>query len=739
MWMRKPLTIIIAMILAVTLLLVPVSLAQNKTSSSNEATHSGVPVGSQIASKAAVRDVTNFTPSGPGDIIVKFKPGISITSEAASAINKQVNATVVRASQVISGMQTVKLAAGVSVDDAIAQYKSNPAVEGAWPNNKYTLDKTPTDTYYATNQWGLENTGQTVLGVTGTADADVDAAEAWDMTTGSSSVIVAVADTGVYQHPDLNANLGSGWDFLGNNSDYSPYLWYEAGHGTHVAGIIGAVGNNSLGVAGENWHVTIMPLQIFYWDGTTGDQITSSDMIIDAIVWAEAHGASIINLSLGGYGAPDSLLNATIAASSMLFACAAGNNANNNDVTHYYPSDYALPNIVSVAASDQHDDLVTVGEQGWGSNYGATSVDLAAPGYNVLSTFFWGDLNGWYYGYDFLGGTSMATPYVAGVAALTKALHPDYGYAALKSAILSNTDAKPAFTGKMVTGGRLNADKAVSGAPVGTWGPWASLGGNILAGTSPAACSPASGQTDWFVVGTNHQLYYTSNGGSSWTNLGGSLTSSPAAVSPSAGVIDVFARGTTGALYQKHYSGSTWGAWTNLGGQIPAGTSPAACSWGASREGLFVQGTNGALYQNTWTGTWSGWTSLGGSITSSPAATSPTSGVMDVFARGTTGALYQKHYSGGTWGAWTNLGGQIPAGTSPAACSWGASREDVFVQGTNGALYQNTWNGSGWSGWTSLGGKITSSPAAVSPATGTIDVGVRGTTGALYERIYTGG
>jgi C1A family cysteine protease len=280
--------------------------------------------------------------------------------------------------------------------------------------------------------------------------------------------------------------------------------------------------------------------------------------------------------------------------------------------------------------------------------------------------------------------------------------------------------------------------KAFTGTTPGGWGPWASLGGNILAGTSPAACSPASGQTDWFVVGTNHQLYYTSNGGSSWTSLGGSLTSSPAAVSPSAGVIDVFARGTNGALYQKHYSGGAWGAWTNLGGKIPAGTSPAACSWGASREDLFVQGTNGALYQNTWTGTWSGWTSLGGSITSSPAATSPASGVIDAFARGTNGALYTKHYLGGTWGAWTNLGGQIPAGTSPAACSWGASREDLFVQGTNGALYQNTWTGT-WSGWTSLGGSITSSPAAVSPASGVIDVGVRGTNGALYERIYTGG
>jgi hypothetical protein len=271
----------------------------------------------------------------------------------------------------------------------------------------------------------------------------------------------------------------------------------------------------------------------------------------------------------------------------------------------------------------------------------------------------------------------------------------------------------------------------------GVWGAWTSLGGQILAGTSPAACN-VSGQTDWFVVGTNHQLYYASTGSPNWVSLGGNLTSSPAATSPSSGVIDVFARGTNGALYTRHFSGGSWGAWTSLGGQIPAGTSPAACSLGGGKESVFVEGTNGALYQNTWNGSgWSGWTNLGGQLTSSPAATSPASGVIDVFARGTNGALYTKHFSG-TWGAWTSLGGQILAGTSPAACSWGPSREDVFVQGTNGALYQNTWTGT-WTGWQSLGGQLTSSPAAASPASGTIDVFVRGTNGALYERIYTGG
>jgi hypothetical protein len=180
----------------------------------------------------------------------------------------------------------------------------------------------------------------------------------------------------------------------------------------------------------------------------------------------------------------------------------------------------------------------------------------------------------------------------------------------------------------------------------------------------------------------------------------------------------------------------SWGAWTSLGGQLLAGTSPAAYSSGGT-PGWFVTGTNHQLYWSTG----SGWTNLGGYLTSSPAATSPASGMIDVFVRGSNGALYEKTTTDGgiTW-AWTSLGGQLASGTGPAACSWSASREDVFVQGTNGALYQKTWTLSGWSSsWTGLGGVLTSSPAATSPASGTIDVFVRGTNGALYERIYTGG
>jgi hypothetical protein len=176
-----------------------------------------------------------------------------------------------------------------------------------------------------------------------------------------------------------------------------------------------------------------------------------------------------------------------------------------------------------------------------------------------------------------------------------------------------------------------------------SWSAWTSLGGQIASGTGPAVYSSGAGHLDVFVEGTNGALYHKSYTGtwSGWHSLGGSLTSSPAATSTSAGVIEVFVRGTDGAIWQKTTAnnGTSWSNWYKIGGQLASGTGPAACSWG-SRLGLFVEGTNGALYQKTWTGSWSNWASLGGVLTSSPAATSPTSGVFDVFVRGTDGALW---------------------------------------------------------------------------------------------------
>jgi len=181
--------------------------------------------------------------------------------------------------------------------------------------------------------------------------------------------------------------------------------------------------------------------------------------------------------------------------------------------------------------------------------------------------------------------------------------------------------------------------------------------------------------------------------------------------------------------------------WSKIGGQLASGTGPAADA-DANNINIFAQGTDNALwYCHYESGSgWSGWQSLGGSLTSSPAAVSPTSGVIDVFARGTSGGLYQKTTTNGgsSWSAWTSVAGQIASGTGPAVYSSGAGRLDVFVEGTNSALYYKSYNGT-WSGWQSLGGSLTASPAAASTSAGVIDVFARGTSGGLYQKTTTNG
>ena len=230
-----------------------------------------------------------------------------------------------------------------------------------------------------TEQWGLHNAGQTANGVTGTAGADIKASEAWDITHGSSGFIVAVIDTGVDEnHPDLTGNLMAGHDFVDNDSEPDDL----SGHGTHVAGIIGASGNNAIGVAGINWSVKIMPLRVLdhNGDGTIAD-------VIEAIDYAAAHNARVVNMSFSGPDFSQSLYSSIGSYPDILFVAAAGNGGDdqigdNNDSTLFaeYPASFDLPNILSVAATDQNDNLARF------SNYGSISVDVAAPGVDILST-----------------------------------------------------------------------------------------------------------------------------------------------------------------------------------------------------------------------------------------------------------------------------------------------------------------------------------------------------------------
>ncbi len=313
-------------------------------------------------------------------------------------------------------------------------------------------------------QWALNNIGQDG----GRERADIDALEAWQTTKGSEDVVVAVLDTGVdFTHVDLRENmwirpenvppytdeeLGTFNDINGyNGTDKIADPMDDNGHGTHCAGIIGAEGDNGEGIAGINWHVKIMPLK-FLGRGGFG----SVDDAIEAINYAidrKEHGVNIRIISASwGSTQKSKALEDTIRAAGdagILFVAAAGNDHSNNDKRAHYPSNYDLPNVISVAALDRNDQLAGF------SNFGVKSVHIAAPGKDILSTW----LNG---NYREASGTSMATPYVSGVAALIIANEPKITMEKLRERILKTADKLDSLDGKVATGGRVCAANALS-------------------------------------------------------------------------------------------------------------------------------------------------------------------------------------------------------------------------------------------------------------------------------------
>jgi len=309
--------------------------------------------------------------------------------------------------------------------------------------------KTPNDPYVA-SLYGLTR---------------MEAPSAWEFTTGSHDVVVAVVDTGVnYNHPDLSANIlthsgeipGNGVDDDANGyvDDYLGYDFAagdgdpndEFSHGSHCAGIIGGVGDNGLGIVGINWSVGILPVRVLDADG-----FGTEGGVASGIMYAASRGAHVISLSLGGSGASPTIDSAIsyAAGHGSLVVAAGGNSASDNDTDPFFPAGSTLDNVIAVAATDSSDGLADF------SNYGLTSVDVAAPGVSIRSTVLGAS-------YDFYSGTSMATPYVSGLAALIKAANPALGYADLRSLIFSTVDPQPDLQGKIATGGRVNANTAVA-------------------------------------------------------------------------------------------------------------------------------------------------------------------------------------------------------------------------------------------------------------------------------------
>jgi len=560
-----------------------------------------------------------------GEVVVRF----AANSSAAERRDVLTSLDATRSQSLgIPGLQLLKLHSG-DVDSAIASLEQQEDVLYSEPNYIYEMSGVPNDPDFI-KLWGMRNTGQTVNGVAGTADADIDAPEAWDIETGSSSVVVAVVDTGVtHNHPDLAPNMWSnpgetpgngtdddgngftddtrGWDFVASDND--PFDLNL--HGTHVAGTIGAKGNNNTGVAGVNWDVSLMALRVLNNAGSgTNAGITA------AFNYAGDNGADVVNASLGGGGFSQAMLDSMTGAPNTLFVVAAGNADSNNDATPTFPCNYTAANNICVAATDANDAIASF------SNFGANSVDLAAPGTSIFSSLpnfeaqfsesfsdgagwtgrwttggtnnTWGlqgaaladspnvnyldntnshvrmttgenltgmkgckldyslnlatqlnsdfllfdtSINGTVFtqvagagwsgstggqffdfstplgnldnqaqahvgfrlqsnasitgagavldniqllciepGFDgdeygFLNGTSMATPHVAGAAALLLAADPSLSVAQLRSALLDNVDTKAGLSGLMVTGGRLNLDKALQAVAGGDADP----------------------------------------------------------------------------------------------------------------------------------------------------------------------------------------------------------------------------------------------------------------------------
>ncbi|MES2994923.1 MAG: S8 family serine peptidase [Patescibacteria group bacterium] len=398
----------------------------------------------------------------PGEVIVKFKEQhIDLEEEQgveeSEALIEKLDLTT---ENLIEGQNVAVLGTETSIERTIALLEANPEVEYAEPNYIRTVDVATTDTHI-TKQWALDNIGQIfATDASGTADADIDAPEAWALSKGTG-IVIAVIDTGIdYEHPDLMDNMWDGSACIASSTPLGGcihgYDFYEqdvnpeqAGdqelHGTHVSGIIAAEMNNSMGVAGVAPEAKIMALRV----GTT---TFSTSAIVRAINFATENGADIINASYSGAGFSDAEKAAMqrFEDAGGIFVTAAANSGNDIDSTPAYPASYDLASIISVAATDENDNLAEF------SNYGEESVDIGAPGNSILSTIP--------AGYGYLDGTSMATPHVAGVAALVKSYQPSFTAAQIKAALLDTGDALDGLCEKTVSGKRLNAHNALLGS-----------------------------------------------------------------------------------------------------------------------------------------------------------------------------------------------------------------------------------------------------------------------------------
>lgn len=469
----------------------------------------------------------------PGEVLVKLKPGGSFENVADrydAVVLENIEMPRNMAMAFGGELLRLQLPEGVTTEEAIAEMSQDPQFAYAVPNEIIQLGEQPAPppqqptpppqqppqqppappqpTPGVPNDldsrlWGLSNTGQDG----GTAGVDIGALQAWKTTTGSpNGPLIAVIDTGVkFDHPDLAANIwtnpgeiaGDGIDNDGNGViddvhgfnaiDGSGNPMDDNGHGTHCAGTIAGVGNNGVGVVGVNWQAQIMPIKFLNANG--GGTLADA---VKAIAYANKMGARITSNSWGGGGFNQALHDA-IASSNSLNIFAAGNSSSNNDVRPAYPASYEIDNIVSVAAIDRNGNLADF------SNYGATSVDLAAPGKDIYSTFINEE------GYRSLSGTSMATPHVAGVAGLIATAYPEASNDEIKARLIGGATVLEGLAGKTLSGGILNAPNSLENDAVPPAAPNDLLGENV--GTRGANVRfTATGDDGWCGQASSYKL-----------------------------------------------------------------------------------------------------------------------------------------------------------------------------------------------------------------------------------------
>lgn len=415
------------------------------------------------------QEVENFI---PGRLLVKFSEVSPV--EAFKLLNGVLpGAEILKEFYSVPGLYLVKLPDGIPVREALKAISEISQVIYAEPDYIVKATKTPDDPYYP-RQWGLEKVGAPL---------------AWNETTGNEELVVAVIDTGIdYTHEDLKENIWSNPNEIpdnGKDDDGNGYIddihgintvntessssnsgcgssgkdagnpMDDNGHGTHVAGIIGAVSNNSTGVAGVNWRVKLLACK--FMDSEGRGSVSAAIECLDYIKkLRDEEGIEVIvsNNSWGGSGYSSALEDAIKAQeeSGILFVAAAGNDGEDNDSTPQYPASYDVDNIISVAATDRSDSLADF------SNYGRQTVDLGAPGVEILSTYLSNDGN-----YKYMSGTSMATPFVTGAVALLKAKEPGLKWYEERNLILTGGDEATELEGKTLTGKRLNAYGALNG------------------------------------------------------------------------------------------------------------------------------------------------------------------------------------------------------------------------------------------------------------------------------------